>query len=49
MYLFSSIVGGCALDAPCQPFDPGSGPSKAPAPTRFIATEQIPLNLKIQR
>ena len=39
MYLFSSIVGGGALDAPCKLSDPGSGPSKAPAPTRFIATE----------
>ena len=50
-YQFSSIVGGGAYDAPRQPSDPRSGPSpkglallrKAPAPTRFIVTEQIRL------
>ena len=54
LYLFSCIVGGGAYDAPCQPSDPGSGPSpkglallrKAPAPTRFIATESLHGNLK---
>ena len=46
MYLFSHIVGGGAYDAPCQASDPVCGPSKAPAPTRFIATEQIHFHLK---
>ena len=54
MYLFRCIVGGGAYDAPCQPSNPGSGPSpkglallrKAPAPTRFIVTERILKNMK---